>query len=123
MKSPRSQRAQSTLIETETARWLGTPSERPVKSLTILDIGCGGGLLSDRMGEAGATVTGIDTSLKNIAAARARDKERGFGINYLRQDVDQMKNGAFDIVVCMEVIEHVEDLPRFLSCQRSARMA
>ena len=102
-------------IETETARWLGTPSEKPLKSLTILDIGCGGGLLSDRMGEAGAMVTGIDTSPKNIAAARARDKQRGFGINYLQQDVDQLKNGAFDIVVCMEVVEHVDDLPQFLS--------
>ena len=103
-------------IQAETTHWLGTPRERPLKSLSILDIGCGGGLLSDRMSEAGAIVTGIDTSPENIAAARARDRQRGLGINYLRRDVDQMKNGAFDVVVCMEVVEHVDNLDQFLTC-------
>ena len=102
-------------ILAETARWLGTPSESPLKALSVLDVGCGGGILSDGMGEAGAVVTGIDTSSDNIAAAKVRDRERGFGINYVHADIDQVQNGCFDVVVCMEVVEHVDDLSSFLA--------
>ncbi|MBC09494.1 MAG: bifunctional 3-demethylubiquinol 3-O-methyltransferase/2-polyprenyl-6-hydroxyphenol methylase [Gammaproteobacteria bacterium] len=102
-------------IEVETSRWMGTSSENSLKSLTVLDVGCGGGLLSDRLGEAGAIVTGIDASPDNIRAAKLRDDQRGFGINYLLQGVDQMENGAFDVVVCMEVVEHVDNLDQFLA--------
>ena len=102
-------------IQRETSRWLGSPRQESLKALSILDVGCGGGLLSDRMAEGGALVTGIDTSSDNIAAAKVRDRERGFKINYLREDIDQIPNGAFDVVVCMEVVEHVDDLHHFLA--------
>ena len=102
-------------IETETSRWLGTPKQQPLKALSVLDVGCGGGLLSERMAEAGALVTGIDTSSDNVAAAKERDRERGLKINYLRTDVDRIQNGAFDVVVCMEVVEHVDNLHNFLA--------
>ena len=102
-------------IKAETSRWLGTPCDNPLKALSVLDVGCGGGILSDGLGEAGAIVTGIDTSSDNIATAKVRDGERGFGINYVHADIDQMQNGCFDVVVCMEVVEHVENLSSFLA--------
>mgnify|MGYP003327060625 CR=1 FL=1 len=102
-------------IKAETSRWLGTPCDNPLKALSVLDVGCGGGILSDGLGEAGAIVTGIDTSSDNIATAKGRDRERGFCINYVHADIDQMQNGCFDVVVCMEVVEHVEDLSSFLT--------
>ena len=102
-------------IKEETSRWLGASCESPLRALSVLDVGCGGGILSDGLGEAGAVVTGIDTSSDNIASAKVRDRERGFGINYVHADIGQIKNGCFDVVVCMEVVEHVDDLSSFLA--------
>ena len=102
-------------IKAETSRWLGTSGDIPLKGLSVLDVGCGGGILSDGLGEAGAVVTGVGTSSDNVAAAKVRERDRGLGINYVHGDIDQIQNGCFDVVVCMEVVEHVENLSSFLA--------
>jgi 2-polyprenyl-6-hydroxyphenyl methylase/3-demethylubiquinone-9 3-methyltransferase len=98
-------------------------SERaPFKGLQLLDVGCGGGLLSEPMCRMGFTVTGLDASEKNIGTAKAHATQGGLDIRYLNQTVEQLAGvgGGFggevqyDVVLCMEVIEHVTDPQAFL---------
>lgn len=89
------------------------------KDLKILDIGCGGGLLSEPMARLGAKVTGIDAAEKNIKIASAHAEKSGLNIDYRNITVEELaKTGEkFDIILNMEVIEHVADVPLFLkSC-------
>ncbi len=92
----------------------------PLKNLTILDIGCGGGLISEPMTRLGAKVTGIDASKKNIKIASLHAKKNGLIINYLNKSPEQiMKSKKFDIILNLEVVEHVNDLDLFLgSCSQ-----
>ena len=88
----------------------------PLKNLKILDIGCGGGLISEPMSRLGSNVTGIDASNKNIEVAKLHAKKSDLKINYLNispENLDQ-KN-KFDIILNLEVIEHVENLDLYLS--------
>jgi 2-polyprenyl-6-hydroxyphenyl methylase / 3-demethylubiquinone-9 3-methyltransferase len=88
----------------------------PLKSLKILDIGCGGGLISEPMSRLGAVVTGIDASDKNIKVAKLHAKKNNLKINYLNtvpEDLDQINK--FDIILNLEVVEHVENLDLYLS--------
>lgn len=88
----------------------------PLKNLKILDIGCGGGLISEPMSRLGGDVTGIDASNKNIEVAKSHAKKSDLKINYLNispENLDQ-KN-KFDIILNLEVIEHVENLDLYLS--------
>ena len=92
--------------------------EKPLKGVNILDIGCGGGLLSEPMRRLGANVTGIDASIKNIKIAKLHAKKNKLNINYLCTYPEKMKlNKKFDVILNMEIVEHVEDVNFFLkSC-------
>jgi 2-polyprenyl-6-hydroxyphenyl methylase / 3-demethylubiquinone-9 3-methyltransferase len=88
----------------------------PLKNLKILDIGCGGGLISEPMSRLGADVTGIDASLKNIQVANLHAKKNNLKIKYLNtvpESLDQQNE--FDIILNLEVVEHVENLDLYLS--------
>ena len=91
---------------------------RPLSGINILDIGCGGGLLSEPMSRMGANVTGIDASDKNIKIAKVHSKKNKLKINYLCSSPEKLKIGKkFDVILNMEIVEHVEDIDFFLkSC-------
>lgn len=89
----------------------------PFGALRLLDVGCGGGLLSEPMARMGFEVTGLDASEQNIGTARTHAAQSGLDIRYLAQTVEQLAQaeaGTFDVVLCMEVIEHVSDPEAFL---------
>ncbi|MDI7775329.1 bifunctional 2-polyprenyl-6-hydroxyphenol methylase/3-demethylubiquinol 3-O-methyltransferase UbiG [Asticcacaulis sp. EMRT-3] len=94
------------------------PRERaPFTGLHLLDVGCGGGLLSEPMHRMGFNVTGLDASARNIGTAKAHADSGGLDIRYLNQTVEQLAaNGEtlYDVVLTMEVIEHVADPEAFL---------
>ncbi len=93
-------------------------NDLPLKNVKILDIGCGGGLLSEPMCRMGAEVTGIDASLKNINVAKIHAKKNSLKINYICTSPEQYEiNEKFDVILNMEIVEHVEDVDLFLkSC-------
>ncbi len=90
----------------------------PLSGINILDIGCGGGLLSEPMCRLGANVTAIDASNKNIAIANLHAKKNNLKINYLCSSPEKLKIvKKFDVILNMEIVEHVEDVDFFLkSC-------
>jgi 2-polyprenyl-6-hydroxyphenyl methylase/3-demethylubiquinone-9 3-methyltransferase len=84
--------------------------------LDVLDIGCGGGILSEPISRLGANLTAIDASEKNIQVAKARQHKSGVNINYQAGKIEDLTQ-KFDIILNMEVIEHVADQKFFLeSC-------
>lgn len=88
-----------------------------LKGLTILDIGCGGGILSEPLARMGADVTGVDPAGSNIAVARAHAADDGLAITYhegLAEDL-VAQGRTFDIVLAMEVVEHVPDVAGFVA--------
>ena len=88
----------------------------PLKNLKILDIGCGGGLISEPMTRLGAIVTGIDASVKNINVAKAHAKKNNLDITYLSSKPESLEDkNKFDIILNLEVVEHVENLDLYLS--------
>jgi 2-polyprenyl-6-hydroxyphenyl methylase / 3-demethylubiquinone-9 3-methyltransferase len=90
-------------------------SNRPLAGLRLLDIGCGGGLLCEPLARLGAAVTGIDAAGKNIAVARRHAEQSGIEIDY-RQDTAEalaVRDESFDVVLAMEIVEHVADVPAF----------
>ena len=93
---------------------------RPLSGINILDIGCGGGLLSDPMSRMGANVTGIDASDKNIKIAKLHSKKNKLKINYMCSSPEKLKiTKKFDVILNMEIVEHVEDIDFFLkSCSK-----
>ena len=93
---------------------------RPLSGINILDIGCGGGLLSEPMSKMGANVTGIDASDKNIKIAKLHAKKNKLKINYLCSSPEKLKiTKKFDVILNMEIVEHVEDVDFFLkSCSK-----
>ncbi len=90
----------------------------PLKNIKILDIGCGGGLLSEPMCRLGAAVTGIDASDKNINVAKLHSKKNNLKINYFCSSPEKFTvKDKFDVILNMEIVEHVEDINFFLkSC-------
>ena len=87
----------------------------PLKNLRILDIGCGGGLISEPMTRLGADVTAIDASSRNINIAKAHAKKNNLKIAYLNTDPENLaQQKKFDIILNLEVVEHVEDLDLYL---------
>jgi len=89
---------------------------RPFKGLKLLDIGCGGGLLSEPMTRLGFEVTGVDASERNIGAASAHAEAQGLEIDYRASTAEALleQDRRFDVVLNMEVIEHVADPRAFL---------
>ena len=88
---------------------------QPLKNLSILDIGCGGGLLSEPMYRMGAHVTGLDASEKNINIAKVHSKENKLKINYICSSPEKLKiKKKFDVVLNMEIVEHVNDVDFFI---------
>lgn len=92
-------------------------SHRPLEGLRILDIGCGGGLLSEPVAKMGATVLGADASERNIGIARTHATQTGVAVDYRAVTAEALAAAGetFDIVLNMEVVEHVADVEFFIS--------
>lgn len=92
-------------------------SPRPLEGLRILDIGCGGGLLSEPVARMGATVVGADPSEKNIGIASTHARQSGVDVDYRAVAAEQLAEAGetFDIVLNMEVVEHVADVNLFMT--------
>jgi 2-polyprenyl-6-hydroxyphenyl methylase/3-demethylubiquinone-9 3-methyltransferase len=94
--------------------WQGDECSRtPLEGKSALDVGCGAGLLAEPLARLGAKVTGIDASPKVIAVARDHAASMGLEIDYRVGDVQKLE-GEFDLITCMEVIEHVADPAAFV---------
>jgi len=92
-------------------------SGAPLRDLSVLDIGCGGGLLCEPMARLGAQVTGIDAAARNIATASLHATGQGLTIDYRETTAEAMaESGAqFDVVLALEIVEHVADVDLFLN--------
>ena len=97
---------------------LNKNNEDLLKGISILDIGCGGGLISEPMARLGGSVTGIDASNKNIQVAKIHSKKNKLNINYLNNSPEQLKTSEkFDIIFNLEIVEHVDDIDLYIkSC-------
>ena len=95
-------------------------NKTPLKNIKIIDIGCGGGLLSEPMCRLGAKVTGIDASDKNIKVARLHSEKNNLQIDYFCSSPEKFNTkDKFDVILNMEIVEHVEDVNFFLeSCSK-----
>jgi 2-polyprenyl-6-hydroxyphenyl methylase/3-demethylubiquinone-9 3-methyltransferase len=87
---------------------------RPLAGKAALDIGCGAGLVCEPLTRLGAEVTGVDAAPENVAAASAHAKAVGLDIRYMAGEVGTLDIGTFDLVTCVEVIEHVADKAAFM---------
>jgi len=89
-----------------------------LKGLNILDIGCGGGLISEPMARLGGRVTGIDASEKNIKVAKIHAKKNELKINYLNKSPEELENkDKFDVILNLEIVEHVDNVGLYIeSC-------
>lgn len=97
---------------------------KPFDGLTALDIGCGGGLIAEPLTRLGARVTAIDPSERNIAIAKGHAESQGLAIDYRSARVEDLaaKGEQFDIVTCLEVVEHVPDVGQFIAaCARTVK--
>lgn len=96
-------------------------SARSLDGLSVLDVGCGGGLLAEPITRMGAAVTGIDATEQNIRVAglHAQDMELEIDYRHIAAEELAAEGAAFDVVVNMEVIEHVADVPAFLAACRA----
>lgn len=98
-------------------------ARRPLEGLRLLDIGCGGGLVAEPMARLGAEVTGIDAAERNVKTAMAHAAETKLDIDYRALTVEALADsgaGPFDVVLNLEVVEHVADVDLFL--ERSASL-
>jgi 2-polyprenyl-6-hydroxyphenyl methylase/3-demethylubiquinone-9 3-methyltransferase len=107
------------------AHWQRDPlGGSPLEGLSLLDIGCGGGLLCEPMTRLGAAVTGIDAAERNIATAHLHAERQGLAIDYREATAEALaaEDRQFDIVLALEIVEHVADVDLFLqSCGRLAK--
>ena len=97
---------------------LDIKAKYPLKNLKILDIGCGGGLMSESMAKLGADVVGLDPSAKNIQIAKSHAKESKLNIEYVNHDIEEFsKNNKniFDIILNLEAVEHVDHPDQFIN--------
>ncbi len=107
-------------IREQAIKHFGLPDDLTLfKGLKFLDIGCGGGLLSEPIARLGADVTGVDASAQNIGVAKAHAAKSGVKVNYVNSTAEEVAatGKKFDVILNMEVIEHVADVGLFLeSC-------
>ncbi|KGJ07417.1 bifunctional 2-polyprenyl-6-hydroxyphenol methylase/3-demethylubiquinol 3-O-methyltransferase UbiG [Paracoccus sphaerophysae] len=99
-------------------------SLRPFEGLRLLDIGCGGGLISEPMARLGAAVTGADAAAENIEVARLHAEQSGLAIDYRAVTAESLlaEGAQFDVVLALEIVEHVADPQQFLTtCARLLR--
>ena len=95
--------------------WGGDPRGlKPLAGRSVLDVGCGAGLICEPLARLGGEVTGVDAAPENTAAAAAHAEATGLDIRYLSGELATLDLGTFDLVTCLEVIEHVADKPAFL---------
>lgn len=87
---------------------------RPLAGRSALDVGCGAGLLCEPLARMGAEVTGVDAAPQNTAAAAIHAEGAGLDIRYMAGELAALDLGRFDLVTCLEVIEHVADKPAFI---------
>ena len=103
--------------------WSADPRSRtPLADKRALDVGCGAGLLCEPLARLGAAVTGVDAADENVAIATAHARAMGFAIAYHQGELADLPLGTFDLVTCMEVLEHVADKPAFVA-QLAAHLA
>ena len=94
---------------------LNSNSQKPLKKLKILDIGCGGGLLCEPLNKLGATITGIDASKNNIEVAKLHSKEMNLDIKYIHCSPENLNlQNEYNVVLAMEVVEHLLDINIFM---------
>ena len=90
--------------------------KKSLTGLAVLDVGCGGGLVSEPLARMGAKVTGLDASDEGIAAAKHHAKQMGLAIDYRVGSVEELAQGRerFDVITAMEIVEHVADMDVFI---------
>jgi 2-polyprenyl-6-hydroxyphenyl methylase/3-demethylubiquinone-9 3-methyltransferase len=105
-----------TFLRDELVRHFGARGTalRALEGLTVLDVGCGGGLISEPLARLGARVTGLDPATENIEAARRHAAGAGLNIDYRGGRVEELEGQTFDALVCLEVVEHVPDVAAFV---------
>ena len=103
-------------------KYYNIKSEKPdfLTGINILDIGCGGGLISEPMARLGAKVTGIDASEKNVNVAKLHSEKSGLSIKYLNSSPEKLdEHEKFDVILNLEIVEHIENINLYIkSCNK-----